>query len=345
MADKTPAATPQEREISVDLSAADPAKAVTRRDGKDIARSVREAAEQDAPPTRSKAEREMFKRMRKLEQNLERQFDQRLANKEAEWQRERSDLTQRLDKLSLDQGGSDDKADAAHESAIAALRAKLEASYEKGDSKESAELTLQISKLDAQFWAKKAHAAGVTTRETAATTERAAGGQQQQKPAPANKGPTRAGARFISANDDWWDDPDFAVEQSATNTIYLGLLEEGFDAKSEETYKEVARRLKAKFPKLPVQAGRRDPDEEDDADDEDAHDGDRPGETRPRRGAPAARLEDRGGGSSRPRERSTSRTLTPEEIATMKACRLDPDNDRDVVQFLREAVALEASQA
>jgi hypothetical protein len=340
MADKNQAGSTPEREISVDLNAADPAKAVTRRDSKDIAKGVRDAADRDAAPTRTPGERAMYKRMSNLEKNLERQFDQRLANKEAEWQRERSEMKERLDKLSLDRGDGSDKADAAHESAIAVLKAKLEAAYEKGDSKESADITLQISKLDAQFWAKKAAAAGVATRETAdpnkGTTQ-----QQQQQPANKTTGPTRAGARFISANEEWWDDADFKVEQAATQAIYIDLVnQEGFDPKSPETYKEVARQLKAKFPSLAVKSGRRGPEDDDEEEDDDTSEG-RP---QTRRQAPSARIEDRGNGS-RPRDRGTQRTLTQEEIATMKACRLDPDNDRDVVQFLREAVALEAAQS
>lgn len=343
MADKNQAASAPEREISVDLNAADPAKAVSRRSSNDIARSVREAADKE-PPTRTPGERAIFKRMTKLEQNLERQFSQRDAEREARHQRELSDLKERFEKLSLDRGGSETQADAAHEAAIAALKAKLEAAYEKGDSRESADITLQISKLDAQFWAKKAAAAGVATRETADPNKGTTQQRQEQQQQPANKGPTRAGARFISANEEWWDDPEFAVEQAATNTIYINLVsKEGFDAKSAETYKEVARQLKAKFPKLPVVMGRGPGEEEDDGDSDDDADSRQDTRRETRRQAPAARLDDRGGQGQR--DRSTRRTLTAEEIATMKAIRMDPDKDADVVAFLREAVAYESAQS
>jgi len=329
-----------EREISVDLNAADPAKAVTRRNSADIARDVRDNADTDTGTRgRTKLEKDMFKRMSRLERNLERQFDQRLAAREAEHQRELSAMKERLDKVAVDRSG-DDAADQAHETAIAALKQQLEAAYEKGDSKASADITLQISKLDAQFWAKKANAAGVVQREKPAD-----GTQQQQPPARTSKtGPTIAGSRFIRANEDWWEDPEYVAENAACNAFYIELVtKEGFDPKSDETYKEIAKRMKEKFPDLGVKAGRRDPDEDDD-DDEGARDTDTETRQRQRR-APAQRLDDRGGDADSLRNRGTNRTLTKQEIETMKACRLDPDNDKDVVTFLREAVALERAQA
>jgi hypothetical protein len=332
MAGKDQTATASEREISVDLNAADPDKAVTRRASSDIAQGARER-DTDAHG-RSKIEQQLFKRMGRIERNLTKQFDQQMANREAEWQRERSELQSRLEKINLDRGG-DDQADAAHDAAIAALKAKLEASYEKGDSQASADITLQISKLDAQYWAKKAQAAGVTTRETAAAPTR----QEAARPAP-KTGPTVAGSRFIRANEDWWEDPDYAAENGACNAIYIKLVtQEGFDPKSDETFKEVAKQLKAKFPKLDVHAGRRGPDDDDDDDDDE---GRREGERETRRAA-AANIADRGGSGDSGHRNGNRRSLTAEDIKTMRDCRLDPDNDRDVVQFLKEAVALEAA--
>jgi hypothetical protein len=347
MADKSQRPSASEREISVDLNAADESKAVTRRAASDIASSVRD---DDAERPRTKAEKELFKRMGRLERNLERQFDQRMAARDAEHQRELSDMRARLEKVSLDRGGSDDAADAAHEAAMSALKDKLAVAYEKGDSQASADITLQISKLDAQFWGKKAQAAGVTTRDdtrSAATTTQAAA-QSAERLSPqargrAEQGPTAAGGRFIKANEDWWDDPEFSVEQGAANTIYLQLVnKEGFDPKSEETYKEIAKQMKGKFPKLSVSAGRRaaqDDDGEGEVQDDEGQDR----QQGQRRQAAAARIDDRGQASARDRGRGTSRTLTKQEIETMKACRLDPDNDKDVVTFLREAVSLEAA--
>jgi hypothetical protein len=328
-------------EISVDLNAADESKAVTRRSASDIAEGVRD---RDDGKPRTKVEKELFKRMNRMGRNLTKQFDQTLAAREAEWQRERSELQAKIDKVSVDRSG-DDKADAAHEAAIAALKAKLEAAYEKGDSKESADITLQISRLDAQFWAKKANAAGVVTRESAADTTQARTTTTTAQ--PQRQKPTAAGARFITANEDWWEDPEFDVETQAANTIYLRLCQaDGFDPKSDETFREVAKQLKKKFPDLDVRAGRKGPGDDDDDDDDDVdQNGDGNADGDGRRRAPVANIADRGGQGNAQRRDSNRRTLSEQERKTMVDCRLDPDNDRDVVQFLREAQALERAQA
>jgi len=332
----------QASEISVDLNAADENKAVTRRSASDIAEGVRE---RDDGRPRTKVEKEIFKRMNRMERNLTKQFDQTMANREAEWQRERSELQAKLEKVSVDRSG-DDKADAAHEAAIAALKLKLEAAYETGNSKESADITLQISRLDAQFWANKAKAAGVATRETTAE-----GTQARATPAAAatrSQKPTAAGSRFIMANEEWWEDPEFDVETQAANTIYLRLVkDDGFDPKSDETFREVAKQLKKKFPDLDVHAGRRGPGDDDDDEEDLEKGGDRGGNDGAERGrrAPAANIADRGGQGNAARRDANRRSLTEQDRKTMTDCRLDPDNDRDVVQFLREAQALERAQA
>lgn len=339
MAKENQGSNASETRISVDMNAADPDKAVTRTSASsDISRGVRDDADTDKP--RTKAEKELFKRMGRLERNLTRQYDQKMAERDAAHQLELSELRAKLDKVSEDRSG-DDAADVAHEAAINVLKEKLEASYEKGDSKESAAITLQISQLDAKFWAKKAQAAGVVTREAADKDK----GKAQAGPTNAQqrqgKGPTAAGSRFITANEDWWDDPAFEMEQSAANTVYLRLVEkEGFDPKSDETFKEVAKQLREKFPKLEVRAGRDDPGPGDDDDDDEEARQQQQGQGRPRRAA-AANMQDRGPANNS--NRGGQRTLTKEEIATMQACRLDPNSDRDVVQFLREAAAMEAS--
>lgn len=339
MARENQASSASEIAISVDMNEADTSKAVTRRNAADIAQGVRDDAE-DRP--RTKAEKELFKRMGRLERNLTKQFDQQRAADQAEHQRELSALRERLDKVNVERGGQDDAADAAHDVAIGVLKDKLAAAYEKGDSQASADITLQISKLDAQFWAKKAAAAGVTTREAAGAAETARRHEQQrlspQQEGRRDQGPTAAGARFIKANDEWWEDPDFHVETAAANAIYLNLVNEGFDAKDSETYKEVAKQMKVKFPSLDVQSGRKGR-AADDADDEN---GETQGnERQERHPAAAVRMEDRGASSHY--NRGGARTLTKQEIETMKACRLDPESDKDVVTFLKEAVALESA--
>lgn len=323
--------------ISVDMNEADPSKAVDRRGARSDIAEGREAERADAPAARTPAEREMFKRMGRYQRNMQKQFDQKLANVEAAHQRETADLKSRLDKLSVERGGAGDgAADAAHERALNALKAELEAAYEKGDSAKSADITLRISRLDAEFWANKAKAAGVATREEGRTegTER----QGAQRPAGKATGPTVAGSRFINANDEWWEDPEFQIEKDAANSIFVNLRDqEGFDPHDVEMYKEISRRLKAKFPDLDIRSGaRRQADEDEGLEDELDE-----ATTRTPRRAPSNRLEDRG--TAGDRQRSNRRTLTGKEMETMRKCGLDPDKDRDVVQFLKEVIAEEAS--
>lgn len=344
MSDRNQARQEPETVISVDPNAADASKAVTRRTT-DIAAAARGEDEGDGAKPKSPAERDMMKRMRRLGKNLERQFDQRAASREAEWQRERSELMAKIDRITVDGGGGDDRADVAHDAAIKALQEKLEAAYEKGDSKASAQITREMSELDAKYWAAKAAKAGQTTRETATTDT----GGTQQPTARAGKGPTAAGSRFITANEDWWDDPDFKVEQSAANTIFLHLTNvEGFDAKDSETFVEVAKQLREKFPKLAVKAGRKggDPDDDDDpGEDDDVANQDRDADRgadeghRSTRRAAAGGFQDRG--QAKGRNRGGLQTLSKEDIETMKSCRMDPDNDKDVLTFMRERTAME----
>lgn len=344
-----PGATPPETGISVDLNEADPSKAVDRRATtarSDIAEG-REQEREDRGASRTPAEREMFKRMRRMQLNMGKQFDQRVANLEAQHQRETAQLKARLDQLSVDRGGgADAAADAAHEAAINALRGELEQAYEKGDSAKSAEITLKISKLDAQFWAKKAQAAGQVSRED---TARQASSQERQAARPGKAtGPTAKGSRFITANEEWWEDPDFQVEKDAVNSMFVNLRDqEGFDPNDVEMYREIVRRLKPKFPKVDFRTGMprtgADDDEGlDEPDDELDEETSQARETRSsQRRAPSARLEDRGQAGDR--QRSNRRTVTAAEMETMRKCGLDPDKDRDVVQFLREVIADEAA--
>jgi hypothetical protein len=337
-----------EKEISVDLSEPDATKAVDRREihrGGDIGREARgdDDGDDDGRP-RTRAERELFKRMTRFQRNTERSFQQQMAEQEARHQRELTELRQKVDgvKLERDSGASD----AEHEAKIKALTEKLAAAKDRGDSAEEARLTVEISNVNSEFWAKKAQAANLTTRESS-TQQR-----QEQQPAqrqPTRQGPTAAGSRFILANEDWWGDPKFDVENAAANTIFVRLVQqEGYDANSDETFREVTKQLKKKFPELRVRPGRASREDLDDDDDGEAddRDGSEEGERRRearRERAPAARMQDRGDANGRQVNRSSRRTLTEQEMKTMRDTGLNPDNNKDVIAFLREAQAYDAA--
>jgi hypothetical protein len=347
MANESQARSAPEREISVDLSEADAGKAVARRAPRsDIASQVRDDDDRARGGKRSKTEEELFKRMTRMQRSLTKQFDQKLADSQAQHQREIADLRKQYEGgVDVERGGASALKD-AHEKAMAALEAELTEANEKGDSAAVAKITAKMIKADGEYHAKLT---GTQVRRDAGGDQPGGGTQQPRQAAPV-KGPTPAGSRFILANEDWWEDPEHEIEKAAASTIFLKLLnEDGFDANSDETFKEVAKLLKAKFPDLPVMTGKGKqargneiddgPGEGDDDDDDEGRDRD----TRNERGrAPAMRVTDRGAGNGRIAQ-GNRRTLTTEEIKTMRSVGMSPDNDRDVIQFLREAVSMEQS--
>jgi hypothetical protein len=347
MANEARARSAPEREVTVDLSQADPAKAIERR-APSIASQVRDdddRGNQRGAPKRSKTEEELFKRMTRMQKSLTRQFDQKLADQQATHQRELADLRTKYETGVEVERGSTQLKD-AHEKAMAELEKQLAEANEKGDSAAIARLTTAMIKADGEYHARLT---GTKVRPDVTGKEPNNGGQQQQRQQQA-KGPTPAGSRFILANEGWWEDPEFAVEKQAASTIFLDLVQnEGFADNSEETFKEVAKRLKAKFVHLDVVApggkkvrtdeGPGDGDD-DEGDEEAGQGGDDRGQSQQRRAA-AASITDRGNGGRF--DNRNRRTLTAEELKTMRSVGLSPDNDKDVIQFLREIVSMEQS--
>lgn len=363
MANESQARVAPERVISVDLSQADPKKAIERSAPRsDISAHVRDdddrGSDRRGAPKRSKTEEELFKRMTRMQRSLTKNFDQKLASQQAEHQRELAALRQRYESgVEVERGGAAQLKD-AHEKAMAELERQLADANEKGDSAGIARITAAMIKADGEYHAKLT---GTQVRKDVTGEDPNRGGQQRQ--APAAKGPTPAGSRFILANEDWWEDPDHEIEKAAASTIFLGLVQnEGFSDNDDETFKEVAKRLKEKFPDLPVMAARgkkvrasdRDRDDgarderddgpgdgDDDDEDEEGRDRDRDRDRNEGRGrAPAMRVTDRGAGNGRI-QNGSRRTLTSEEIATMRKVGLNPESDKDVMSFMKEAVAME----
>lgn len=355
MANENQARRTPEREISVDLSEGDPSKAVTRKAARsDIASQVRDDDDRGSARggKRSKTEEELFKRMTRMQRSMTKQFTQQLADAEAKHQREIAAIRQG--------GGSGVSIDReaqvlkdAHEKAMAELEKQLADANEKGDSAAAASITAKMIRADGEYHAKLS---GTQVRRDAGGADPNAGGTQQQDPKQRRAGPTPAGSRFILANEDWWEDPDFAIEKAYSSEIFLKLLnEEGFDSNSDETFKEVARRMKDKFPKLDIRVaggkaldegggddnGGSGPGDGDDDDDEEARQQERQPQQRQR--APAGRFADRGAGQGR--NDGSRRTLTTAEMSTMRKVGLNPDSDKDVLSFLREAVAMENARA
>jgi hypothetical protein len=322
--------------ISVDLHDKDPAKSIERNTGTsvddDLDRDERETRgsareSQEAFEERVSRSRVVQKRLTRQARELTRNFDQRLAEERAKHQRE-------LAKYQRGGGGervsrtTDAPDEAAHDREMTALQEQLVAAKEKGDSREEARLTLLITNKSNAFW----HA------KTMAQMGGGDGGQRDHREEetaaeqPKKGQPTRAGRKFIDAND-WWDDPEFAAERAAANAIHQQLLDEGSDPEDEEHYAEIADKLTKKFRKLdvtiPGQRQARGRVEEEEEEEE---------EVETRRTSPTVGSRDRGNPSPNRRVSRNGRVrLSAADVANMKAYGMNPDNDKHVLAYAREA--------
>jgi len=317
--------------VDVNLDEKDASKAIARhsQEAAHLPESEDDTAE-DRFLNRSRAVKKRIAR-------IQRQFDQRLADQDAERQREIASLREEVNGLKTRKTEAPAVDEAAHERAIAALQSDLAAAHEAGESKKVAELTAKINRLEGEYWHKKtvAQLGNQTPAEPAKTPAR-----QEQRPAArqnAADGATAEAKRWMRANEDWWEDPEFAGEKAYANATFTKLVqEEDMDADDPETYAELGKRVAKKFKDIEVI----DPDakrakkrkaKEVDEDDEDEE-----LEPRNRRQAPVMQV-DRGNTPSVRRGRSV--TLTASDVQNMKQFGLDPSNDKHVQRYAAEVQA------
>lgn len=319
----------REHDIVVDLDANDPDKAVSRIP---VRQQQSERKTQELTPEEERRlDRKAFaKRFGKIERN----FEQRIADQEARHQREIAELKGRGGRLDAKRESASD--DAAHEAEIERLTALLEAAQESGESKKVAQLTTEISRKDAQYWAKKEAAIrGEPAPAERREPDRSVTPKVRSMP---EKGQTATANKWLRLNEDWLQDDDYKVQQQAA-LVYDGeLTDEGYDPGTEEYFEELNARLLKMFPKLEVvgvsakkKATKTTESDDDEVDEE------RPA---PRRVPPVSSFEDRGE-PARGQRNSRRTTLTAEQRQTMLAVNMDPDNNRHVLTFLREAGQVE----
>lgn len=277
--------------------------------------------------------------MRKRIVRLKRGFNQQLADQEAEHQRQMRDMEQRL-RAEFGRGGSSGVSadEQAHEAKIAALRDKLQKALDDGKATEATTITAEIAREEAKFWnAQTAKVRG----------EGGEGGQRQsQQRQGASRdtsrggGPTPKGQRFIEEND-WFDDEDYEAERAACLAIERRLLRDGSDPNQPGHYTRLARELKRKFPSLDVTVPRFGVDlEDEDEDGEEEEDG---REHRQQRRAPVSRA--RSGGDAAPPRRSRSTELTEDDKREMRRFHLDPNDNKQVLEWTRNKAASEVAYA
>ena len=153
-------------------------------------------------------------------------------------------------------------------------------------------------------------------------------------------GPTPKGQRFIEEND-WFDDEDYEAERAACLAIERRLLRDGSDPNQPGHYTRLARELKRKFPSLDVTVPRFGVDlEDEDEDGEEEEDG---REHRQQRRAPVSRA--RSGGDAAPPRRSRSTELTEDDKREMRRFHLDPNDNKQVLEWTRNKAASEVAYA
>lgn len=325
--------------ISVDLHDKDPSKSIERTTGTsvddDIDRDERDSRSRGSDRDDRDGFEERFakspavrKRLERQARQLTRNFDQKLAERDAEHQRELAKYRRGGGGEKI-QRGADAPDEAAHDREIATLEEALAAAKDKGDSKEEARLSTLITKKINAFW----HAKTVAMIGNTAGSERQEAEEVEARPAPKKGEPTRAGRKFIDSND-WWDDPEFAAERAAANAIHAQLIEDGSDPEEPEHYEEIAEKLTKKFRRLDVtipgqrKTRGRDRDEEEGEEEEPEN----------RRSAPTVGARDRGNPSQTRRVSRNGRVrLSPEDVQNMKNYGMNPDNDKHVLAYAREA--------
>ena len=311
----------QETGIRVDLDA-DDAKAVTR------TKLRTPAKEKNWGQERADTSKEVKKRI----DRIARGFDQRLAEQQAEHQREIADLRASMGKL---KPGSDAAStdEAAHQKAMDALQAELEEAQERGDSKAASTITRKMGAAEAKFWADKTAAQTQGASDNATRDAGKANGSAKPANGAGGRAPTKAGVAWAEANGQWWNDKfdELAIDARAyANSIHHRMLADGeHDPETPEYFERIGTLVRKRFPEIEVKslgrARRRNADLDgdfDEADDPDAQ---------PARRAAAATLPNRGAAG----RTQDLRTLNRADIATMRSVNLNPDNDKHVVQFLR----------
>lgn len=315
----------------VDTDQKDSTKAVERvADAEDRRLPGSEDGERESgSPTWMEKNKQVQRRFAGFQRNLQRQFDQQKASLEADLQRMRRE-NEDLRKSVGTGRGSQGADEAAHERDMAALEAQHTKHLEAGDSAAASKVAREMARKEAEFInAKTAAMMGEQQR-----TEKRDQRQEEPSPAQQTRKPTSAGKKFVAAQD-WWDDPEFAMERGAANALHAKMVEEdGSDPESEEHYQTIARELKKKFPKLEI--GGMKAQARSDLDDDFVDEEEPPPPKREARRAPVPNFRDRGDASVQRRRGGAQ--LTDDDFATMRAVGMDPKNDKHLVQFAKSKI-------
>jgi hypothetical protein len=290
---------------------------------------------------------EKSKAVKRRIRGIENSFHQRMAEQQAEFQRQIAAQNAEIDSLRRERTEVKDLDEDKHNAEMDSLQKQMEDAQEKGDSREAARLARLMSKKEGEFQsAKIAKMLGKPAAQPAA------------RPAPAARkapegGPTPEARKWIRANDDWYGDPEFRAETREAQAIDDDLLAEGSDPNSPEHYTELRERLREKFPDLevlsPSKRRARRGDDEGEGEGEEEEEEEEETEVRNRREQPRPRkpLSVNFNGGTRGQEpnnvsatpRGRHIQLSRAEQKEMRSYGLDPANNQHVRQWGREKAA------
>lgn len=288
--------------------------------------------------------RAVHKRLSRLERNLKRQFDQQRADDQAEWQRERREMRDQIDRLSASQAKNQATADdAQHEREMAELEAAQAAAYEAGDTAKAARIGREMAEKVGAFMQAKTEA---KLGQRQQQQRQGAEGDGERGSRQRQTGRTKA-QQFVAANSEWWDDN--LAARGYANELFADAKARGEDVESDELFARIAKKLKKQFPKLKLR-GLHDDDEDDedddldeleddDLDDEDDDDADDEDEDEPRAKRRPAALQSFRRRSPQGKRRGRTR-ITAEDEAAMRDVGLDPANDKHVLSWVNEGEAI-----
>lgn len=271
------------------------------------------------------------KRMGRLSRNLSKQFDQRLAEVEAEHQRERTEFQKRLDRLEGRNSGSDAD-EAKHKAEMDELERKQAAAFEAGDSALAASIGRQMAQKEGAFFEAKTRALIGSSRQAQEEPAKAATGEL-----PTEYRPTAAGKKFVKAQE-WWEDPEFGTARAAANVLYRQMIDDGEDSSEPAFYDKLARTLVQQMPHMKNELIGVELEERDSRgrlDDDFGDEEEPPPRQQQARRAPVQHNPDRGDSRGTGPRRRNGVHISKADEATMRAVGMDPTNDKHLVQFAK----------
>lgn len=327
------------QEIQVDLDQTDATKAVTRtKRGSILAKAGTKEDDKDRWAENSKAVKARLARQA-------RSFDQKMAEQQAEHQRQIAALRSEFQGVNVNRGQTGDQLDAAHETTMAALQKDLEEALETGNAVKAAKIQRDMASAEGKYWAAKTAKQTGGSSENGARTEAAATTTTQPNGKANGPAPTKAGIAWAKANTDWWDDTtdDVSVAaRSMANGLYAIAIRDGDDTADPALYERIGTQVAKRFPELGVKVklnGRKGDDDDDDEGASTELGDDRRGRAPV---VPVDRTGDRG--SRQANQHRNVRTLDKTDQRTMRAMGLNPDDNKHVLEFLSQKTEYEAAQ-